>query len=274
MLDKGENSFSYIYNKIFMNKRNEKEIKQEEMFYKVTKKDDRWIGFRICPECKEEIKHSANEKYYLLRNIRKFANVHCASCNKKGENNHFFGKKHSEKSKQQNSKNRTGKACAEKNAMAKPEYRKKVSEELKFKYKSGELDFLKKIQSETAKKNQSLGLLKYAPISAPEKEIKTLLESMGFKVQSQYPIESLHYDLFVKEKNLLIEYNGDYWHCNPDKYSSDYINKKKNMSAEQLWKQDENKKNLAISNNFNFIVIWESDYKKNKEKEINKILNL
>lgn len=255
-------------------KRTEQELKEEELIYKVINTGVNWIGYRICPTCNNEIKYSAKTRGVLLRNIRNMINMHCASCNKKGENNHFFGKKHSPETKMQQSKNRIGKGCGENNAMANQEYRLKVSTSLKEKYGSGELDFLKKIQSDNAKKNQASGKLKYAPISKPEKEIKKALEQKGFTVESQFPIKSLHYDLFVKEKKLLVEYNGDYWHCNPKKYTQDYINKKKKMTAKELWTQDEKKKKIAIENNYNFVVIWESDYKKNKEVEINKILNI
>ena len=34
-------------------------------------------------------------------------------------------------------------------------------------------------------------------------------------------------DVFIPVKNIAIEYNGDYWHCNPEKYSSEYFHKKK-----------------------------------------------
>lgn len=254
-------------------KRSEEELKKEEKLYKASKVNERWIGYRICPCCKNEIKYEAEKRGFLLRNIRNNKEKKCSSCNKKGENNHFFGKTHSLETKKIQSNNRKNKGCGEKNAMSKAENRTKLSKIMKEKYDNGELDFLRKIQSEIAKKNQENGKLKYAPISKPEKEIKKILEKKGFVVNSQYPIKSLHYDLFVKEKNLLVEYNGDFWHCNPEKYSADFFNKKKNMTAQQLWEQDENKKNIALKSGYNFLVIWESDYKKNKEIEINKILN-
>jgi len=255
-------------------RRTQKQLKEEEILFQIIQENNQWIGCRICPECNNKIKHSAFNKNVLMRTIRNSLKIHCASCNKKGENNHFFGKNHSKETKKIQSENRIGKGCGENNAMSNIKNREALSKTIKAKYDSGEFDFLRKIQSETAKKNQASGLLKYAPISEPEKEIKKSLQEIGFSVESQFPIKSLHYDLFIKEKNLLIEYNGDFWHCNPKKYPADYLNKKKNMTAEELWEQDEKKKNIAIENNYKFIVIWESDYKKNKEIEINKILNI
>jgi len=256
-------------------RRTEKELQKEIIEYKVYQDNDKWIGYRICPDCKRDIIHSSLEKCILLRNIRnlKKRNAPCSSCGKIGKRNPFYEKKHSEKTKLQVSKSRTGKACGEYNSMANPEHRKKVSIALKKKYESGELDFLKKIQSENAIKNQSNGKLKTAPISIPEKELKEIFENLGYQIESQFKIGSLRYDLFIKEKNILIEYNGDYWHCNPNLYEKNYLHKKKKLYAYEIWNNDLYKKELAEKKGHKLFIIWEKDYKFNKNEEINKILN-
>jgi len=180
---------------------------------------------------------------------------------------------HSKKTKKLQSENRKGKACGEENSMANPEHRKKVSDALKEKYASGELNFLKEIQSKNAIKNQANGKLKSAPISKAEIELKEIFTSKGFTVIPQFKIGSLAYDLYIKELNTTIEYNGDYWHCNPIKYNREYLHKKKQMYAHEIWERDKKKKELSESNNHNHFTIWENDYKFNKEKEINKIIN-
>ena len=72
--------------------------------------------------------------------------------------------------------------------------------------------------------------------------------------------------------NLLIEYNGDYWHCNPIKYDELYINKKKSMSAKEIWQYDKDKLDLANKNGYTCEVIWESDYRKDSSI-IKKLIN-
>lgn len=256
-------------------RRTKKQLESEMVKYKIYQNNEKWVGHRICPGCKKEIIQTALERCILIRNIRNLENREaiCSSCNKKGKNNHFFGKNHSEKTKLQVSKSRIGKACGENNAMSKSEHRNSVSIALKEKYKSGELDFLKKIQSDNAFKNQANGKLKTAPISAAEKEIKKTLEDYEYVVESQFRIGSLKYDLFIRDKNILIEYNGDYWHCNPYKYKSDYFNKKKQLFAKDIWNHDLKKKELAEKNGYKLFIIWERDFIFNKEKEINKLIN-
>jgi len=256
-------------------KRTEKELQSEMIKYKVYQENSKWFGIRYCPDCKKEINQTALERGILLRNIRNadIKNITCLQCSKSGENNPFYGKIHSIKSNQKISKNRLGKACGENNSMANPIHRKSVSDALKEKYKSGDLDFLKKIQSDNALKNQANGKLKTAPVSSAEIEIKKILEDIGYIVESQFNIGSLRYDLFIKDKNVLIEYNGDYWHCNPNIYKPDYFHKKKQLLAKDIWGHDLKKKEISEKNGYKLFIIWEKDFKFNKEIEINKIIN-
>lgn len=254
-------------------RRTQKELEVETKKYSLLEDKGRWFGIRICPECKIEIKQTALEKATLLRNIRKLNSAPCLSCSKKGENNPFFGRTHSKKSKNKNSNSRKGKGCGINNSMANPEYRNRVSVALKEKYKSGDLDFLKEIQRKNALKNQANGKLQTAPISSAEKELKIIFEDLGYKVISQFNIGSLKYDLFIEDKNILIEYNGDYWHCNPAIYHPGYFHKKKQLTAKQIWEHDARKKEIAEKKGYKLFIIWEKDFMFYKENEINKIKN-
>ena len=87
-----------------------------------------------------------------------------------------------------------------------------------------------------------------------------------------------HYclDYYIKELNLCIEFNGDYWHCNPDIYNKDdiiLINNNK-YKAYDIWKKDKDRIDYLLKNyQIHTIVIWESDYLKNKQDCINNIIN-
>lgn len=72
-------------------------------------------------------------------------------------------------------------------------------------------------------------------------------------------------DIFIKSINVCIEYNGDYWHCNPIKYEKDYFNRKKQKHAYEIWERDNQKINDYKKMGYNVLVIWENDYKNNHE---------
>jgi len=80
------------------------------------------------------------------------------------------------------------------------------------------------------------------------------------------------YDFTLKNAKKIIEFNGDYWHCNPFKYEKDYYHSVKKMTALEIWKYDDNKIKLAEQYGYKIITIWERDYYNNPEEEINRCL--
>jgi len=79
------------------------------------------------------------------------------------------------------------------------------------------------------------------------------------------------YDFVFNKK--VIEYNGDYWHCNPKIYDKNFFNKNKKMSSEEIWEYDKIKIDSIVKEGYEVLVIWESDYKENKELAIQKCIN-
>ena len=70
----------------------------------------------------------------------------------------------------------------------------------------------------------------------------------------------------IKHKDCIIEFNGDYWHANPTIYqASDMI---RNTSAEQIWLNDKQKLDIARQHGFRVLVVWEYDYRFDKNKVI------
>ena len=196
----------------------------------------------------------------------------CKSCSlesQKGVGNSFFGKKHSKETKDKISQSRKGKAIGKDNAMSNHEHRKKLSESLKKSWSSGKLEETRKRMSEVLKNTRRSGKIKAVNKSKKEVEICNDIKNMGYKVQSSYKVDTKICDLFIPKLNLIIEYFGDYWHCNPNKYSADYINVKKNLTAKEIWEYDTSKLELIKSYGYNIEVIWETELKLNKEILLN-----
>jgi hypothetical protein len=67
------------------------------------------------------------------------------------------------------------------------------------------------------------------------------------------------YDFVVPELNFCVEYHGDYWHCNPEKYSADFFHVQSQLSAREIWESDKIKQTcLLTERNIPTIVVWES----------------
>lgn len=79
--------------------------------------------------------------------------------------------------------------------------------------------------------------------------------------------DNLHsYDFLCNDK--IIEFNGDYWHCNPQLYESSYYHQHIKKHANEIWEKDMYKIEIAKKKGFGVLVIWEKNYKQNKEKVI------
>jgi len=74
----------------------------------------------------------------------------------------------------------------------------------------------------------------------------------------------------IKHKNCIIEFNGDYWHANPTIYNKNDIIRTK--SAAEIWERDRHKLSIVESIGLSTYVIWESDFIKNKQATINKVV--
>lgn len=83
--------------------------------------------------------------------------------------------------------------------------------------------------------------------------------------------KTFSYDFVFGKK--IIEFNGDYWHCNPKFYNKNYYHKYLQMFAEEIWKKDELRIMSILEEGFEVLVVWESEYNKNREQIIEKCLN-
>jgi G:T-mismatch repair DNA endonuclease (very short patch repair protein) len=256
----------------------EKLIRKKDRCQKLDIKFDgeKYYIVRKCPKCNNDIKTYSKDKIIACRNhFNKINdNTLCKPCSLElqiGEGNPFYGKKHSNKTKKKISESRKGKGIGEKNSMSNPTWRKKVSENLKKRWESGELEHTRKIMSEHMKRTRKDGKIKSGITSKKEKEIFNLLKRMKLSPIQSFRVSTKICDIFIPSLNLIIEYFGDYWHCNPKKYNENYINQKKSMSAKEIWKYDEEKIDLIKKSGYNLEVVWESDLK-NDYKLINKII--
>lgn len=102
-------------------------------------------------------------------------------------------------------------------------------------------------------------------ISKLEKSVIKELKSNNIKLTPQFPLGTFSYDIYIEHINLLVEVNGDYWHCNPEKYPDGPIND----IQKRMIKNDKRKMILAKDNGYNLLTIWEKDV---KDGLLNKIL--
>ena len=234
----------------------------------IKKDGEKYYVTRKCPKCNKDIKTTSKDKVIACRNhFNKLEGTSlCKPCSLKlqvGEGNPFFGKKHTKESLKKMSKSKTGQYTGDQNHMKQEKYRQMSRNIMRSNWDNGILD--RKVISEQMKQTQRSGKIKSVITSKREKEIVKEIKQLGYNPIHSYRVNSKICDVYIPSLNLIIEYFGDYWHCNPKKYESDFFNKKKGKFAWELWDYDKKKIDLIKSYGYNLEVVWEGDLKLNNK---------
>ncbi len=85
--------------------------------------------------------------------------------------------------------------------------------------------------------------------------------------------------LIPKQKGItqktIIECDGDFFHCNPKRYDSDFIrfpNSEKKIRAKEIWKVDEERTSQLIKKGFKVLRLWEFEIKEMNINSFKQIL--
>jgi len=87
-----------------------------------------------------------------------------------------------------------------------------------------------------------------------------ILVSLNINYTHSYYIESINkiYDFYLPEHNILIEVDGDFWHCNPQEYDIPLC-----KTQEINIKNDKFKTQWAKDNGYKLLRFWENDINNN-----------
>lgn len=109
--------------------------------------------------------------------------------------------------------------------------------------------------------------------SSAEKELYENLTSLGYNVSRNLGVSRYNCDIVFSSIPLIVEYFGDYWHCNPGKWNACQFNSRIKMTAEERWRLDRRKIEDLESLGYKVMVIWENDWKKNSQCAIKEIVD-
>lgn len=167
-----------------------------------------------------------------------------------GRKGEFTGFKHSEESKKAMSKFREGKPS--------PFTGHHHTEESKQQSSKTHKEFF--ARGDDASKEALRKIFGPKRMNKLEELVFNFLQQNNIEFQYQFFLrrdkDIRFYDFKIKDKNILLEIDGDYYHGNPN-------TKKHFFRVEETKLNDAFKDQLAKDNNYKLIRIWESDIKKN-----------
>jgi G:T-mismatch repair DNA endonuclease (very short patch repair protein) len=116
--------------------------------------------------------------------------------------------------------------------------------------------------------------------SKGEQELFQYVKEYGFiHNEMSYQVAGFWPDIIHFDKKIIIEYNGDLFHANPElnKYATnDSIVKLpggKVKTAGEIREFDKNRTKLLTKEGYTVIVVWENDFQNKREQTINKLIN-
>lgn len=110
-----------------------------------------------------------------------------------------------------------------------------------------------------------------------ETRIQNYLKELNFEFFTHYYMRitnGFQCDIFLPSLNLIIECDGDFFHCNPKFYSEDFIRFPKGndkRKAKMVWERDRIRKEQLEAKGYKVLRLWESEINNldlNKFKEI------
>lgn len=131
----------------------------------------------------------------------------------------------------------------------------------KYGEKEGNLRWSKKFKNRYNSKKATKFFTELLSLLDDQYEVYTASNINGeYGVKNPITNKFYFYDFVIPELKLCIEFNGDYWHCNPNKYNPLYEHKQSGLLAKDIWENDKIKiETIKEQRGYDVIVIWESD---------------
>jgi very-short-patch-repair endonuclease len=96
-------------------------------------------------------------------------------------------------------------------------------------------------------------------LTKPHKKIIEYLSDLNISHISEKYILGHCRDIYCPEHNLVIEVDGDYYHCNPKKYNSTFFHLHHQKTAQEIWDKDKKQTETLIENGYRVLRLFESD---------------
>jgi len=144
------------------------------------------------------------------------------------------------------------------------------SKEHRLKMKNASKKYWSKQKNRDAQRIRRINYMnKYLKINETklETKFKQILNKLNIEYEFQFKLIKYNYDFYIKNTNIIIEVDSDFWHCNPNQY----LNPQHDCQKHTI-EHDKIKNKWAKDNNYKLLRFWESDINNNKASVIKKLI--
>lgn len=116
-------------------------------------------------------------------------------------------------------------------------------------------------------------MIRGRPRSQVSEEFKAGLIQAGLYCgfESEQAVSGFVADEVNHEQKIVLEFYGDYYHCNPRHYGPDDYNTTIGMTAKDKWQYDRRRFAAMRKAGFQVLIVWEHDWRTNPKHEINRV---
>ena len=127
--------------------------------------------------------------------------------------------------------------------------------------------------SDDARNARVRNMVKAMPRSAVSDVFREALirENLYTGFESEVAVSGFVADECNGSLHLILEFFGDYYHCNPRKYAGDFYNTTLHMTAADRWQYDRRRLAAFRKAGFTPLVIWECDWAKDPQGVLLKV---
>lgn len=91
-----------------------------------------------------------------------------------------------------------------------------------------------------------------------EAKVARYLDDLGLEYKQNHNIARFNVDFLVNDK-YIVECYGNFWHCNPQKYSPDFYNRGLKCEAHERWTKDQKRQKELEALGYQFLALWETE---------------
>lgn len=116
-------------------------------------------------------------------------------------------------------------------------------------------------------------LIKGLPRSKVSDEFKEALIENGLYTgfQSEQGISGFVVDEANHNQHLVLEFYGDYYHCNPRTYHPEFYNTTTHKTAAEQWQYDRRRFAAIRKAGYRVLVVWEDDWRQDPKKVLGRV---
>lgn len=78
-------------------------------------------------------------------------------------------------------------------------------------------------------------------------------------------------DIVSRDRMVVVEYYGDYWHCWPGKYDASFYHSVIGMSARDVWERDRVRMQAIAGAGYKSVIVWEHEFKSDCDGMVDRV---